>query len=260
MGGVEDVGDLRRRRAGSFGAVADTYARVRPTYPPEAVRWILPDAAARVLDIGAGTGALTSVLVATGLHVTAVEPDPEMRRVLEARVPTADVRSGRAEELPLGDAEVDAVLGAQMWHWVDAEEAVAEVARVLRPGGTLGLLWNLRDESVRWMAALGEIMHGNDVAGTLGGQVRLPASAPFDAQSVRQFAWRQELATADLVDLVATRSHVQVMSDQERAEILDQVRDLAASHPDLVGRPVVQVPYVTMCFRATRRPPDVTAR
>lgn len=258
------VDDLTRRRARSFGAVAGAYARVRPGYPAEAVRWILPPGAERVLDVGAGTGALTSVLVGERVDVVAVEPDEEMRRVLAARVPRADVRAGRAEALPLEDRAVDAVLGAQMWHWVEAEAAVPEVARVLRPGGSLGLLWNLRDESVPWMSALGRIMHGEDVAGALDGRVQLPVSAPFDALSRRQFPWRHELAREDLVDLVATRSHIQVMADDERAAVIADVRKLLDDHPDLAGRSVVHVPYVTTCIRATRRAdagaPAVTAR
>lgn len=256
--------DLRERRARSFGAVADTYARVRPDYPTEAVRWILPAGAERVLDMGAGTGALTSVLVAEGLDVVAVEPNESMRRVLEERVPGADVRAGWAEALPLDDRSVDAVLGAQMWHWVDQEVAVPEVARVLRPGGTLGLLWNLRDESVPWMAALGRVMHGEDVAGTADSREQLPAWAPFDALSGRRFPWRQTLARDDLVDLTATRSHVQVMAAGEREAVLASVRELLENHPDLAGRRTVEVPYVTTCIRAIRRSdraaPAVTAR
>lgn len=241
------------RRASAFGAVADTYARVRPGYPPEAIAWLLPDGAQRVLEIGAGTGALSRSLVALGLEVVAVEPDPAMRRVLVERVPGADVRAGRAEDLPLGDGEVDAVLGAQMWHWVEARAGTAEVARVLRPGGILGLLWNLRDERVPWMAALGKIVHGEDVAADVSGRVVLPDGAPFDGGAVRQFPWLQELTPSDLVDLMATRSQVQILTEKDRRAVLDRVAELTRSHPDLAGRQVIQIPYVTTCYRAMRR-------
>src|ERR1019366_6678869 len=137
--GLSAMDELTARRAKSFGPVAATYDRVRPGYPPDGVSWLLAEAAA------AGTGALTRDLVARGLDVVAVEPDPHMRAVLESRVPRADVRAGSAEELPVDDGDVDVVIGAQMWHWVNLERATAEVARVLQPGGTLGLLWNLRD-------------------------------------------------------------------------------------------------------------------
>lgn len=245
--------EITKRRAAAFGAVADTYARVRPGYPPEAIAWLLPENAGRVLDIGAGTGALSKGLFARGLDVIAVEPDPEMRRVLEGRLPGVDVRAGRAEDLPLETGEVDAALGAQMWHWVEAEEATAEVARVIRPGGTLGLLWNLRDERVPWMAELGKLVPGEDVSTSSALAVRLPTGSPFDGGAVRQFPWHQELAPADIVDLMATRSRVQVLSEPERRELLAQVNDLTRTHPGLAGRPVVDVPYVTSCFRAVRR-------
>jgi SAM-dependent methyltransferase len=246
--------EITRRRASSFGPVADTYARVRPGYPREAIAWLLPENAGRVLDIGAGTGALSQGLLACGLEVVAVEPDPEMRRVLEARLPGVDVRAGRAEELPLETGEVDAVLGGQMWHWVEAEEATTEVARVLRPGGTLGLLWNLRDERVPWMAELGKLVPGEDRSGSAALAVRLPAGSPFDGGAVRQFPWHQELAPADVVDLMATRSRVQVLSEPERRTVLARVAELTRTHPGLAGRPVVDVPYVTSCFRAVRGP------
>jgi SAM-dependent methyltransferase len=253
--------ELTARRAKSFGPVAATYDRVRPGYPPDGVSWLLEEAAAagtararrrRVLEIGAGTGALTRDLVARGLEVVAVEPDPHMRAVLESRVPRADVRAGSAEELPVEDGDVDVVIGAQMWHWVDVARATAEVARVLRPGGTLGLLWNLRDERVEWMAELGTVFGGDDVHNRHAAEVSLPAGAPFTAAAARDFRWSQELAPTDIVDLVATRSQVQVMADTERSEVLARVGDFVASHPAVAGRGRIVVPYVTSCWRATR--------
>jgi SAM-dependent methyltransferase len=251
------VDELTARRARSFGPIAALYDRVRPGYPADAVLWVLADherpgnAARRVLDIGAGTGALTRGLVAMGLDVVAVEPDPAMRAVLEERVPGADVRAGSAEDLPVDDGEVDAVLGGQMWHWVDLEPAVTEMARVLRPGGTFGLLWNFRDERVGWMAELGAILGGDDVHGGPA-QVMLPPGAPFTARAARDFRWSQELARADIVDLISTRSHVQVLPDSERAALLDKVGNLVDLHPAVAHQARVEIPYVTSCWRATR--------
>lgn len=242
-----------RARARAFGPVAETYARVRPGYPSEAITWLLPDGARRVLDVGAGTGALTRGLVSLGLEVVAVEPDPEMRRVLEEQVPGIDVLSGRAEELPLDSGEVDAVLGGQMWHWVEAKKGAAEVARVLRPGGTLGLLWNLRDERVPWMAALGVLIPGEDRSGALTGRVMLPEGSPFDGGALRQFPWNQELTASDIVDLMSTRSQVQVLDEKDRQAVLAQVAELVRSHPNVAAKAVIEFPYVTSCFRAVRR-------
>ena len=127
-----------QRQASSFGAAADAYERGRPPYPPEAVDWLLPPGASRVLDLGAGTGKLTRQLRDRGLDVIAVEPSAGMRDQLARAVPGVTVRAGSAEELPLAGGSVDVVLVAQAWHWVDRSRAVPEVARVLVPGGRLG--------------------------------------------------------------------------------------------------------------------------
>ena len=143
------------RRAGAFGAGADAYVRGRPGYPEAALRACLPEVARRVLDLAAGTGKLTEGLLALGLEVVAVEPLPEMRERID---PRADVLDGRAEEIPLPAASVDAVLVGQAFHWFDRERALAEVVRVLRPGGTVGLLWNLLDDRVPWVADVADLI------------------------------------------------------------------------------------------------------
>ena len=132
--------DERQRQAASFGAAAEAYERGRPEYPPAALDWLLPAGARDVLDLGAGTGKLTRQLVARGLNVVAVDPSGGMLEQLRAAVPGVPAMIGRAEEIPLQDGVVDAVLVAQAWHWVDPERAPREVARVLRPGGRLGLV------------------------------------------------------------------------------------------------------------------------
>jgi ubiquinone/menaquinone biosynthesis C-methylase UbiE len=144
----------RSARALSFGAIAEDYDRFRPGPPRKIVDWVLPRQCEAAVDIGAGTGALTRELLRCVRHVIAVEPDPRMSAVLAARVPRASVVSGRAEELPLRDRSVDAVVGSSMWHWVDEARAAIEAARVLRPGGVLGLLWSGPDRSQGWLAEL----------------------------------------------------------------------------------------------------------
>ena len=130
-------------RALTFGRLAADYARFRPSYPREAVDWLVPDGATRVADVGAGTGQLTARLLERGLAVDAVEPDAAMLAELRRSCPGATAHHAGVEALPLPDASVDAVLVATAWHWFPFEEAVAEVRRVLRPGGWLGLVWNL---------------------------------------------------------------------------------------------------------------------
>jgi SAM-dependent methyltransferase len=146
--------EQRSARAKSFGAAASIYDRARPGYPDAAVDWLLPVGQPQVVDLGAGTGKLTRLIADRGVDVTAVEPSDGMREQLQSALPGVPALAGSAEEMPLADESVDAVLVAQAWHWVDLPRASAEVARVLRPGGRLGLLWNHRDERVDWVNEL----------------------------------------------------------------------------------------------------------
>jgi ubiquinone/menaquinone biosynthesis C-methylase UbiE len=132
----------KAKRAASFGGVASQYERYRPGPPLTAVEWILPDRVARVVDLGAGTGALTRLLIDKAESIVAVEPDDRMRSVLMEELPGVETVMGRGESIPLPDRSVDAVLASSSWHWMDPVPTLHEVGRVLRPGGTLGVLWS----------------------------------------------------------------------------------------------------------------------
>jgi SAM-dependent methyltransferase len=237
----------RRRQASSFGAAAAAYERGRPPYPAEAVDWLLPQGALRVLDLGAGTGKLTRQLRDRGLDVIAVEPSEGMREQLARAVPGVAVYDGSAEQIPLPDHSVDAVLVAQAWHWVDRGRAVPEVARVLGPGGRLGLVWNIRDEREDWVAELGRILHdpGDHRRGDRG-----IVGPPFGPVEHRDVEWTHRLSRDELIDLAASRSYVITMTDQERAAVLAGVARLADRRlgPAAVGE--LELPYVTECYRA----------
>ena len=151
----------RLRHGSSFGAAATAYAEHRPVYAGAAVEWVLEPVRdrrpLRVADIGAGTGKLTAMLARLGADVTAVEPDPQMLAELRRTLPEVRSVPGRAEELPLADASVDAVLAGQAMHWFDLDRALPEIARVLAPGGVLAGLWNVDDDRVGWVAELSAI-------------------------------------------------------------------------------------------------------
>jgi len=237
----------RQDRSLSFGAAAAAYERGRPSYPPEAIDWLLPSGARNVLDLGAGTGKLTTRLVERGLHVVAVDPIPEMLEVLRTSLPETPALLGTAEEIPLDDNSVDAVLVAQAWHWFDPKRAIAEVARVLRPGGRLGLVWNTRDERLGWVRELGRII-GRD-GDPLEKKTTLPP--PFTELQRHQVEWTNYLTPQALIDLVASRSYCITSPAEVRTKTLDRVRELLATHPALANNNGVALPYITVCVRAT---------
>lgn len=239
--------------ARSFDFAADVYARARPDYPEQALDWLVPAHAREVLDLGAGTGKLTAQLAARGLSVTAVEPSDRMRAELEAALAgRVTALAGRAERIPLPDSSVDAVLVAQAWHWVDPARAVPEVARVLRPGGRLGLLWNSRDERVPWVAELGRILarpgEPTDAARAAAEHARL--GPPFGlAERFETGRWTQTLAPEGLVELAASRSYVITLDSARRAALLAEVQGLL-ERPELAGQVEIELPYITECVRA----------
>jgi SAM-dependent methyltransferase len=245
------VTDPRRERSLSFGSQAAAYERGRPSYPPEAVDWLLAPTdtwvARDVLDLGAGTGKLTTRLVERGLTVIAVDPIAEMLEMLRTALPDTPALLGSAEQIPLPDNAVDAVLVAQAWHWFDQERAVAEIARVLRPGGRLGVLWNTRDERSGWVKDFGRIVgleHDRDNA-----TVDLPE--PFTDIAMHQVEWTNYITREALIDYVASRSYCITSPAEVRTRTLDEVRELLVSHPSLVNATGLAMPYITVCVRAT---------
>ena len=236
-----------RARAASFGAAADAYERGRPSYPGEAIDWLLPAGARRVLDLGAGTGKLTRQLRERGLDVVAVEPSAGMRDRLAASLPGITLLDGAAESIPLADHSVDAVVVAQAWHWMDPSRALPEVARVLTAGGRLGLVWNIRDEREDWLAQLGRLLHRRGEEND--GDPAPAVDAPFAPLQRHDVPWDYRVTPDALVDLVASRSYVITLPDPRRRALLAEVRELIDTHPALAGRPEVVVPYVTWCFR-----------
>lgn len=242
----------------SFGAAAGAYESGRPDYPREAVDWMLapvsdPSRALRVADVGAGTGKLTRTIVEAGAEVVAVDPDPGMLAALRDHVHGVPTFAGTAERMPLPDASVDAVLVGQAWHWVDAVEASAEAGRVVRRGGVLGLVWNIRDESDPWVARLTAAMHGSHAEELLAGEGPRVA-APFEELEARAWRWTRTLTRAALVDMVASRSYVITASERDRASILAAAGALFDERKvvEVTGAEVVDLPYVTHGYRAVR--------
>ena len=235
----------------SFGVAADLYQAGRPEYPVEAVAWMLEPAGAnaRVVDVGAGTGKLTRAVLATKPEsVTAVDPDPLMLAKLHAVLPDVPVLEGTAENLPLDDNSADAVVLGQAWHWVDPVAGSREIGRVLRPGGVLGLIWNIRDARVDWVARMSEIMHNSNAEEMIasGGP---HVAAPFTQVESRSWEWTREMTREDLLSMARSRSYVITAEPHERARIEAGLAELF-DEVGAVGSVSVALPYVTTAFRA----------
>jgi SAM-dependent methyltransferase len=241
-------------RALSFGPAADQYDQLRPRYPTEALRWALGDQPLCVVDLGAGTGILSRAVAALGHQVIPVEPDEAMRQHLAAATPGARPVEGYAEQIPLADASVDAVIAGQAYHWFDPEPAHIEIARVLRPGGVFAPIWNRRDESEPWVAELSTISDDD----TAGRGVEEPAERPaplgpaFGPVEAATFTFTATHTPDTLVGLIATRSYYLTAPPERQRQLERRVRDLCARHPALAGRATFALPYRTDAFRARR--------
>ncbi len=242
---------MHARHARSFGAVAEAYDRVCPGYPGEALVWLLPEGTRRVVDLGAGTGALTRSLVARGLGVVAVEPDPQMRAVLSARLGAADVRGARA-----GTSRSATARPTQWWVGRCGIGSTSNLPprrlRACSTAATCSVCFGTcaTSESRGWRSCAPSSAARTSTADPLASCFpRMPLSSR-PLRPISLFA--QQLVPEDLVDLVASRSHVQVLRDDERAALLERVARFARVHPELAGRATIEVPYVTFCWRATR--------
>jgi SAM-dependent methyltransferase len=244
--------DERARHAASFDGASDAYDRARPGYPDDALAWLVPLGARDVLDLGAGTGKLTRQLIAPRRTVTAVEPLAGMRERLAAAVPDARLLAGDAEAIPLPDDGVDVVLVAQAWHWFDETRAGPEIARVLRPGGVLGLLWNDADKTEPWVAALWDLLHERGEQEKEDDPVPHPGP-DFERPVRRDFRHRHVLDLDTLLDLVRSRSYVILLPEDRRRRLLDDVVELVRGHPDIADPQALTLPYVTQCWRTRRR-------
>jgi SAM-dependent methyltransferase len=276
----------KAKRAGSFGGAASQYERYRPGPPVAAVDWIIPAAVGRVVDLGAGTGALTRLLVDRAQEVVAVEPDERMRSVLAEEVPGARAVMGRGESIPLPDGCVDAVLASSSWHWMDPESTLQEVGRVLVPGGILGVLWSGPDPEgpflVQAQALLAERSERSErterterteraetgasdgeFAGLIMGEadrpastLEIPAGVPFDQPQHEVFTWDVALNADDLIGLLGTYSWIILMPEETRTAVLAEARRLLRELLGVEGEVTVDVAFRAEAWRARRHDPS----
>lgn len=253
---LDDRDSIHHAAAEGFAKAADDYVCGRPGYPPEILDWLRDDLGvgrgAMVVDLAAGTGKFTARLVETGARVLAVEPVEAMRERLVAALPGVSAAPGTATSIPIDGGSADVVTCAQAFHWFATPEALAEIRRVLRPGGRLGLIWNARDERVAWTAEMARIIerHEGDAPQYRTGAWRHAFPSPgFGPLHERAFAHSHAGPPDDvIVRRALSTSFIAALPSGQKAAVRDEILALIASEPELAGRAEVVVPYRTFAY------------
>lgn len=264
----------KEQRAGSFGNVASHYERYRPGPPQAAVDWILPTPVRTIVDLGAGTGALTRLLIDKAEEVVAVEPDDRMRSVLSEELPGVRALAGRGESVPVPDGWADAVLASSSWHWMDPLPTLLEMGRILTPGGILGALWSGPDPEGAFLAQAQVLLAersqdgggkgvgeagGSDIAGLIMGDARRPTSSldilpgvPFDHPEHEVFTWDVALNADELIGLLGTFSWIITMPDETRRRVVAEARRLLRELLGVEGDVTVDIAFRAEAWRSRR--------
>ena len=268
----------KAKRAGSFGAVASHYERFRPGPPRAAVDWILPTRVGRLVDLGAGTGALTRLLIDKADELVAIEPDERMRSVLAQEVPGARAVDGRGEAMPLPDSSVDAVVASSSWHWMDPVPTLHEMARILVPGGILAALWSGPDPDGPFMVQARQLLARQSQAGVDGADtdtesngaageftsmilgdatrpstsLEIPPAVPFEQPDHEAFTWNVALNAEELIGLLGTLSSIITMPEEKRQGVIAEARRLLRELLGIEGEVTVDVAFRADVWRARR--------
>ena len=261
--------EQKAKRAASFGGAAPHYERYRPGPPVEAADWLLPAPVRTLVDLGAGTGALTRLVVGRADEVVAVEPDDRMRAVLAQSVPGVRAVAGRGESIPLPDASADAVLASSSWHWMDLVPTLVEVGRVLVPGGVLAAVWSGPDPDLGLIAQARALLGGDgssdiddqnwaELSAALNDRsalvqaLEIPPGLPFDQPERKVITWDAALNADELIGLMGTFSWMILMDDVARERLFETARRVLRDSLGVSGDVTVDIGYRAEVFKARR--------
>jgi SAM-dependent methyltransferase len=247
---------VNEKAALGFSRAADAYERGRPDYPGEAVDYLAGVLSLRpgrvALDLGAGTGKLTKLLLPTGAKVIAVEPLEEMAQKIRSSLPEVDLYQGTAESIPLPAASVDAVLVAQAFHWFNGPRALKEIARVLKPAGKLALIWNVRDETIPWIKELTKLLAPYEATTprySHGKWKEAFDGAPFFGPLTQATFKNIQTGPREMLrDRMASISFIAALPEQAREVFLTSLSNLLDTHPDTKDREHIDLVYETNVY------------
>lgn len=261
---VTEVHDVAAR---GFQAEATAYDRARPSYPPDAIAWLIDklgiSPGGRVVDLAAGTGKLTRLIEPASADLVAVEPVGGMRERLQANLPATPLLAAVAEALPFAAGSIDAVVVAQAFHWFDTERALAELARVVRVGGRLGLIWNARERGVDWVDQMWSVMdavetsapwrdHGAWDGARAGASAGVGHGSPWSDWTTATFHHVHHTSHDMLIDRFRSVSHIAALPPERQAEVLDEIRMILREHPETAGSATVGISYRVDAMYAER--------
>ncbi|MFB4348599.1 class I SAM-dependent methyltransferase [Microbacterium sp. CR_7] len=237
--------------ARSFEGIGADYDRYRPGFPSVAADAIVPRHVGVALDLGAGTGKFTEHLVDRADRVIAVEPSAAMLDVLREKLPGVEALAGNAEQIPVGDAAVDVVAVAQAFHWFDRVRACAEIARVLRPGGTLGLLWNRSDPACSWDRAAARVIHPavGEADETTSTAEELPG---FRFDRLESFHWTEPITRDGYLARWSTVSTFLVADPAGKAAMTAAIEEILDADAATRGLDGFELPHLTDVYLYTR--------
>jgi SAM-dependent methyltransferase len=252
---------IHEAAARGFQRAADAYERGRPDYPPAAVTCLIERLGITlrsvVVEVGAGTGKLTRLLVPSAARIIAIEPVEGMRRKFKEILPRVETHAGTADDLPLPGASADAIVTAQAFHWFAHPATLEEFHRVLKPDGRLGLIWNVRDESRDWIKALTHIINRreSDAPRYSSGEWRrvFDTTKLFTHLNSARFEHVQAASPAMIVDRIASLSFVAALPEEKRETVLGEVRELLRTHPDTSGQAEIAFFYHTDVYWCSRK-------
>lgn len=265
--------EQKAARAASFGGAAAQYDRYRQGPPPAAVEWVLPEPVRTAVDLGAGTGALSRLLVGRAAEVVAVEPDDRMRAILAESLPGVRALAGRGEAIPLPDGSADVVMASSSWHWMDTVPTLLEVGRVLVPGGTLAAVWSGPDPDAGLIAQAQALLGGDgssDLAtvddesranlsaalndrNALVQALEIPPGVPFDQPEQTEITWNMALNADELIGLLSTMSWVILMENEARERLFETARRVLRDALGVSGEVTVDIGYRAEVFKARRQ-------